>query len=59
MPWNNNALGITGIDKSQIKFWINPFSKEKGLTACHVFIEGVLRWGGGGGELIGLKVKPF
>ena len=48
MHWKNNALGITGINKPQIKFWRNPFSREQGRTACHVFIEGLSRRRGGG-----------
>ena len=32
MHRNNNALGITGFDKPEIKFWKNPFSKEGMIT---------------------------
>lgn len=43
LHWKKNALDITGVDKPQIKFWKNPFSNEKGMTAFRVK-------GGGGGR---------
>ena len=66
MHRNNNAFGITGIEKPEIKFWKNPFSNEKGMTAYHVSIEDLPR-GEGEGKVMGetiltvdrLKNEPF
>lgn len=36
---NNDAL-ITGFEQPQIKFWKNPFSKEKGMIEFQFLVVG-------------------
>ena len=50
MHRKNNALGITGFDKPEIKFWGNPFSSGKKGKKGIVFVKGFTEERGKGGE---------